>query len=431
MKSPTIKVQLPKKLHWVFSGQARYRGAHGGRGSGKSMGFALMCLLRGMERPMRILCAREIQTTIRDSVHRELVSAIDKFGLEDFYNYGTSYVQGTNGTEFLFKGLRHNYKEIKSTSGVNICWIEEAEAVSEDSWRVLIPTIREEGSEIWATWNPEDPESPVQVRLVDNPPDNARVVAMNWRDNPWFPDVLEEERQHDLKTMDIHLYNHVWEGECITRTGLEIYYNFDKKTHVSDEVEQDQNLPILWSHDFNIADGKPMSSCLCQIKKGEDHEGNKRTELHIFDEIVIETADTHTVIDEFKERYGKDNVIIYGDPAGQARDTRSKMTDYMILKEQGFKKQKVAKAHPPIRDRHNAVNALLKNASGDVRVKIHPRCKTLIKGLQTVKLKQGSQYLEEETYPQHITTALGYLICQEFPIRKREIKPIPSLVRMG
>jgi hypothetical protein len=380
-----------------------------------------------MERPMRILCAREIQTTIRDSVHRELVNAIDKFGLESWYDYGTSYIQGKNGTEFLFKGLRHNYKEIKSTSGVNICWIEEAEAVSEDSWRVLVPTIREDDSEIWATWNPEDPEAPTQVRFIDSPPVNSRIVQMNWRDNPWFPDVLEEERQHDLKTMDIHLYNHVWEGECITRTGLEIYYNFDRKAHISEEAEQDENLPILWSHDFNIAQGKPMSSCLCQIKKAKGPDDIVRPELHVFDEIVVETADTNDVAQEFKQRYGIENVIVYGDPAGQARDTRSKATDYMILKDLGFKKQKVARAHPPIRERHNTVNALLKNAEGDIRVKIHPRCKTLIKGLDTVRLRDGAQYLEEETYWQHVTTAFGYLIAYEFPIKKREVRPFSPM----
>ena len=413
-----MRIQLPKKLRYVFDGEARYRGAYGGRGSGKSMGFALMCLVRGAQKPIRILCAREIQATIRDSVHRELVDAMDKFGLDRFYEYGASYINGINGTEFLFKGLRHNYREIKSTSGVDIVWIEEAEAVSEDSWRVLIPTIREEGSEIWLTWNPEDPDSATQQRFIENPPENSRITKINYRDNPWFPQVLEEERLHDLKHCDEHMYKHIWEGECITKTGLEIYYGFDRHIHVTKEVEQDTHLPILWSHDFNIGEGKPMSSCLCQIKKGEDTNGTVRPELHVFDEIILETADTNDAATEFKARYKTDNVVVYGDASGKAKDTRSKKTDYIIIAEHGFNRQKIPKANPPIRDRHNAVNALLKNAEGDVRVKIHPRCKTLIKGLESVRLKPGSQYLEEETYPQHVTTAFGYLIHYEFPIKK-------------
>ena len=382
------------------------------------MSLATMLLVRGMERKLRILCTREIQVTIRDSVLQELANAIEYWGLDDYYNVGASYVSGTNGTEFLFKGLRHNYKEVKSTKGINICWIEEAEAVLEESWRALIPTIREPGSELWISWNPEDPEAATQKRFIDNPPPSTKIVQMNYRDNPWFPAVLEQERLHDIVTLDRHMYEHIWEGGCIVKTGLEIYYAFDRKTHISVEAERDKALPILWSHDFNIGEGKPMSSCLCQIKKGPDHEGKVRPELHVFDEIVLQTADTNDAVQEMINRYGTNNVIVYGDASGRARDTRSKSTDYLMLKERGFPAQKVPLSNPPIRERHNAVNALLKNASGDVRVKIHPRCKTLIKGLEQVRLKKGSTYIEDETFEQHITTAFGYLVNYEFPIKR-------------
>ncbi len=414
-----IKVKLPLKLSDVFDGQARYRGAHGGRGSGKSMGFALMALLQGIKKPLRILCARELQTTIKDSVHRELVDAVQAFGLDSFYDYGESYVRGFNGTEFLFKGLRHNYREIKSTTGVDICWVEEAEAVSEESWRTLIPTIRKPGSEIWLTWNPEDPDSATQNRFIVNPPKNSRIVQMNYQDNPFFPEVLEEERREDMTRYDKHMYDHVWEGKCITRTGLEIYYNFDEKIHITEDAEYNERLPVRWSHDFNIGEGKPMSSCVGHIVEAKGKDGKRRQELHIFDELILETADTNEAASEMLGRYGKKNVIVYGDASGRARDTRSKKTDYVILSDNGFRNQRVPLANPPIRERHNAVNALLLNAAGDVRVKINPRCKTLIRGLKTVKLKQGAQYLEEETYAQHVTTAFGYLVSKEFPVVKR------------
>ena len=416
-----MEIRLAPKLMPVFEGDARYRGAYGGRGSGKSLSFAVMCLVRGAQKPRRILCAREIQATIRDSVHRELVDAIQTFGFEHRYDYGESFIRGYNGTEFLFKGLRHNYREIKSTTGVDICWVEEAEAVSEESWRVLIPTIRKENSEIHLTWNPEDPDSATHKRFILNPPENSRIVEVNYMDNPWFPTVLEEERQEDLRRYDKHMYEHVWLGKCITHTGLEIYYNFDEPIHISTQAERDPVLPICWSHDFNIGEGKPMSSCLCQIKKGAGPDGKIRQEAHVFDEIVIETADTNHAVKEMAPRYGNKNVIVYGDASGRARDTRSKKTDYMILSEAGFTNQRVPLANPPIRERHNAVNAMLKNAIGDVRVKIHPRCKTLIKGLRTTRLKQGAQYLEDETYSQHVTTAFGYFISREFPAIKRTV----------
>jgi hypothetical protein len=243
---------------------------------------------------------------------------------------------------------------------------------------------------------------------------------MNHRDNPWFPEVLNQERLHDLNTLDKHMYSHIWDGGCIVRTGMEVYHAFSLD-NVSDEAEYDHALPILWSHDFNIGEGKPMSSCLCQIKKGTGPDGVIRPELHAFNEIILETADTNDAAAEMKQRYPGKQVVVYGDASGKAKDTRSKTTDYLILAGQGFKKQKVPSANPPVRDRHNVVNGLLRSASDDIRLKIHPRCKVLIKGLERVKIKKGSGYLEEETYEQHVTTALGYLANYEFPLRQKSL----------
>ena len=213
-----ISIKIPPKLLPVFAGKARYRGAHGGRGSGKSYTFALMLALRGAEQPMRILCAREYQNSIKDSSQAEIARAVESAPfLRDAYEIGESYIRGRNGTEFLFRGLRHNYQSIKSMAGIKICWVEEAETVSEESWRVLIPTIRETGSEIWATWNPEREDSPTRQRLITQQPPDARIIELNWRDNPWFPPELERERTDDLKYRPDQ-YEHVWEGACLTRT---------------------------------------------------------------------------------------------------------------------------------------------------------------------------------------------------------------------
>ena len=214
----TARVRIPKKLVPVFSGSARYRGAHGGRGSGKSFTFAKMLAIRGMAEPLRILACREYQNSIKDSSQAEIVAAIESEPwLADAYDYGEGYIRGRNGTEFLFKGLRHNYKSLKSTANIGICWIEEAETVSEESWRALTPTIRAPGSEIWATWNPERLDSPTRQRLILHPPTNSKIVEVNWRDNPWFPPELEQERQDDLRYRP-DTYEHIWEGACLTRT---------------------------------------------------------------------------------------------------------------------------------------------------------------------------------------------------------------------
>lgn len=257
----TAQIKLPPKLVPVFSGQYRYRGAKGGRGSGKSMSFALMLAVRGYAEKIKILCCRELQNSIKDSVHSEIVNAIQSVSwLDAAYDYGESYIRGKNGTEFIFKGLKHNYREIKSISKIQICWVEEAEAVSDQSWRTLTPTIREPGSEIWLTWNPESADSPTQLRFVDNPPARAKIVELNYPDNPWFPDELEEERQNDLKR-DPDMYAHIWEGECITRTEAQILK--DKWEVREFEPKEDWDGPY-YGMDFGFAND-PSTVVKCWI----------------------------------------------------------------------------------------------------------------------------------------------------------------------
>jgi phage terminase large subunit len=190
----------------------RYYVAYGGRGSAKSWTFARALLVQGLYDPLRILCAREVMRTIADSVHRLLVDQIAALGLQDWYTVTDSSIVGVNGTEFLFCGLRAlDAHKIKSYEGVDIVWVEEGQAVSKRSWEVLIPTIRAEGSEIWVSFNPELDTDDTYQRFVVSPPDNAWVQRVTWRDNHWFPDVLEAERL-SLQRRDPVEYEHVWEG---------------------------------------------------------------------------------------------------------------------------------------------------------------------------------------------------------------------------
>lgn len=217
-----ISVELPEKLAWVFAEPSRYKGAFGGRGSGKSIGFASMAVVECLQAPHRFLCCRELQTSIDDSVHSEITAAIERLGVEREFVIGRKYIRAKrSGGEFLFEGLRYNYREIKSKQGITRCWVEEAEAVSEESWRTLIPTIRAAGSQIWLTWNPERKDSATHRRFIDSPPENSRIVRLNWRDNPWFPAELEEERREDQRR-DPDLYAHVWEGELLTRSDAQV-----------------------------------------------------------------------------------------------------------------------------------------------------------------------------------------------------------------
>jgi phage terminase large subunit len=170
-------------------------------------------LVKGAKSPMRFLCAREFQTSIKDSVHKLLTDQIFALGLESFYEITQNSIRGKNGTEFAFVGLKNNIANIKSFEGVDLCWVEEAQTVSKLSWNVLIPTIRKDKSEIWITFNPELETDETFQRFVVSPPQNAVVQKINWSDNPWFPETLELERQA-LKNRDIEAYNTVWEGIC-------------------------------------------------------------------------------------------------------------------------------------------------------------------------------------------------------------------------
>lgn len=189
----------------------RYKVFYGGRGGAKSWIIARVLIRLAAQNKLRILCARQFQTSIADSVHRLLCDQIEAMGLSDQFNITDKSITSLTGSEFLFKGLEKSIREIKSTEGIDICWVEEAQSVSADNWEILIPTIRKEGSEIWVSFNPEDEDSSTYQRFVVNPPPDAEVVKVGWEDNPWFPSTLEKERQHMLAS-DPDAYDHVWGG---------------------------------------------------------------------------------------------------------------------------------------------------------------------------------------------------------------------------
>ncbi|QDX29546.1 PBSX family phage terminase large subunit [Dickeya poaceiphila] len=213
------RIELPPKLIPVFSGEARYRGAYGGRGSAKTRSFALMTAIRAYmfaEAGVSgvILGAREFMNSLEDSSMEEIKQAIRSVSwLSDYFDIGDRYIRTKNRRVwYAFSGLRHNLDSIKSKARILIAWIDEAETVSEIAWQKLLPTVREEGSEVWVTWNPEKDGSPTDTRFRKKKPDGAKIVELNYTDNPWFPDVLDQERLNDRDRLDDQTYAWIWDG---------------------------------------------------------------------------------------------------------------------------------------------------------------------------------------------------------------------------
>lgn len=217
-----VSIQIPDKLVPVFEGEADVRGSYGGRGSAKSRTFAKMTAVRAHMWDMAgregiILCGRQFMNSLADSSMEEVKAAIrSEPWLAAHFDIGETYIRTKSGRiKFVFSGLDRNIDSIKSTSRILLAWIEEAENVIEAAWVKLIPTLREEDSELWITWNPERETSATNVRFrnVDDP--RMKIVEMNYRDNPWFPAILERQRQKDKRERP-HLYGHIWEGEYLS-----------------------------------------------------------------------------------------------------------------------------------------------------------------------------------------------------------------------
>lgn len=218
----TQRIELPPKLIPVFAGEAMYRGAYGGRGSAKTRSFAKMAAVFGLRfaranQPGVIVCGREFMNSLAESSLAEVKAAIaSEPWLAAAYDVGETYVRTKcKRIEFAFIGLRHNLDSIKSKARIRLLWVDEAEPVSETAWSKAIPTVREEGSEIWVTWNPERKKSATHKRLREDPPAGSKIVELNWRDNPWFPDILNRTRLED-KSKRPDQYDHVWEGDYVT-----------------------------------------------------------------------------------------------------------------------------------------------------------------------------------------------------------------------
>lgn len=205
-----VKFEIPEAFAPLWQ-PYRYKVLYGGRASTKSWTIARVLLTMAAERKLRVLCAREIQNSIQESVHALLAGQIELLNLRGYCTVQKTSIVCKNGSEFFFSGLKHKIDSIKSTEGVDICWVEEAHLVSKTSWDKLTPTIRKPGSEIWISFNPELDTDETYKRFVKNPPEGAWVKKVSFRDNPWFSEEMRTEMR-DTRLRSEDDYQNIWLG---------------------------------------------------------------------------------------------------------------------------------------------------------------------------------------------------------------------------
>lgn len=408
-----VSIQIPPKLIPLFTQpNLRYLVSKGGRGSGKTRSFALMTAVKGYMAAEAgqsgvILCAREHLNSLADSSLEEIKQAIRSVPfLNNYYEMGENYIRTKNRlVEYTFAGLRHNLDSIKSKARILLCWVDEAENVSETAYRKLLPTVREEASQVYITYNPEKRGSPTDTRfnqpeILD--PDTGEIIGMcvemNYSDNPWFPHVLELERRKDQANLDDATYRWIWEGAYLELSEAQIFRN----KYESKEFEAD---PKKWDGpyiglDFGFSQD-PTACVKVWIHDGciwIDYEAGK---------VGLELDDT---VDFLKQRIPE----IEKYPIG-ADSARPESISH--LKRKGlFRIKGVEKGKGSVEDGIEFIKSFKK-------VYIHPRCKQTLFEFREYAYKKDR--LTDEVLPivvdanNHYIDALRYALE---PIMKRKLR---------
>lgn len=270
-----IDIDCPAIFRGLWENKCRYKVLYGGRGSGKTHQVAEYLVVNSLLQKEKILCTREIQRSIKESVHAVLVSKINALGLGKYFTITENKISNITGSEFIFAGLRMNIDSIKSIEGITKCWIEEAQSVSRKSLDILRPTIRTKDSEIIITFNPEREQDPVWQDFIINTPDSAYVQKVNYNDNPFFPDDLEKERQECFdKNQDD--YKWIWLGELRKISDAQIF----KNVYEVHEFETPKNARFYHGADWGFADD-PTALVRCFIQNGCLYIDKEACEKHV------------------------------------------------------------------------------------------------------------------------------------------------------
>lgn len=319
--------QLPEKLAFLLEPK-RYKVAYGGRGSAKSWSFARALIRAAVKNKLRILCAREVQKSIKQSVHTLLSDQIQAMGLGEYFEVLENEIRCVNGSEISFAGLStHTVESIKSFEGIDIVWVEEGQTVSKKSWDILIPTIRKPNSEIWVSMNPYLDTDDTYTRFIVNPPKESVVVKMNYSDNPWFPEVLEIERLH-CKETNPHDYDNIWEGNCKTAVDGAIYHEEIREAQEKGRITNLPYDPMLKVHAvFDLGWNDSMSIILCQ---------KVRSEIRIIEYI----EDSHKTLDYYSAMLKNKNLnygTLFLPHDGDTKDFKTGKSAREILTTFGWK----------------------------------------------------------------------------------------------
>ena len=406
---PRIDLDIPTPA-WALPllEPVRYKGASGGRSSGKSHFYAEYAVEEMVCDPnLRFVCIREVQRSLKFSAKSLVESKIAKLGVEDYFHVLQSEIRRRNGGGvMIFEGMQdHTADSIKSLEGFGRAWVEEAQSISDRSLSLLLPTIRMPGSEIWFSWNPDQPTDPVDKFFAELDGSGVRVHT-TYEDNPFCPEVMHTEAGR-LRKASPESYEHIWGGGYFLGGSGRVYSSFRNKPYPAgniDESVQDTGAELLVGMDFNV---NPMSAVVA-VRVAD--------ECHVLDSLSIMSSNTEEVAQELLRRYPKRRIVVCPDPSGKARKTSAPVgqTDFTILERAGFEVRAPNQA-PLVVDRENNANQMHEYA-GRRRVRIHPRAQTLITALSNLVFKKDTSVRDKKSGFDHPCDALDYLLWQEFNI---------------
>lgn len=402
----------------------------GSVGSSKSLLMAHLICRHAIENSgARVLIGRKAMPDLKRTIFQTVIEHLE--GLQDTdVSFEVNEVQAaiyfSNGSEIISTSWADKkYKKVRSLA-LSMAAIEELTENNEEDMNAYmeikmrvnrLPHIKE--NIIISATNPGEPDSWQYKYFMESKEQTRHVYYSVTKDNPFLPRSYVDQLLRDL---DPKMAERMIFGKWISIVGEGIYYQYNPEKHEPDyEYTVDQSLPIHFSYDFNIGHGKPLSVCFYQIKDGV---------FHFFDEVVIEGIRTDASLEEAASRGLFDYKTTYychGDATATHRDTRSKLSDYEIIDNffRSYNKpiqyiREVPASNPPVRQRHNTVNAYLLNNLGEIRIKVYPKCKVLREGFKLTKLMDRAEYTEDDSkFYQHITTAAGYGICWHDLMSKR------------
>lgn len=365
----TVQIELAPKLVELFSEPARYYCAWGGRGSGKTRGFALMTAIKAYMAAESgksgvILSAREYMNSLEESSMEEIKQAIRAVPwLDAYFDIGEKYIRTKNRrVSYVFAGLRHNLDSIKSKARILLAWVDEAESVSEVAWQKLLPTVREEGSEVFVSWNPELDGSPTDTRFRKTTPESWRGVEVNYNDNPWFPEVLDLERRSDYERLDPQTYAWVWDGAYRENSDAQVFSGKYKIGEFAPDADK-------WHGPYNGLDfgfaQDPTAAVVCWVHDDRlwiEHEAGK---------VGLDIDDTARFVDQRIPGFGKS--VIRADSA------RPESISY--LKRHGMP---FAEGVPKWT---GSVEDGITHLRSYKEIIVHPRCKEVLKEMRLYSYK--------------------------------------------